>query len=315
MSQRQRGEQKRSEEEARRLLLEKWLEARRLIDARLEEILGQLGPDALPNVAAHIIRGGKRFRGFMTVIVAESLGARPEDAVDAAVAIELVQAASLAIDDIIDKDQTRRGRRAAWVLYGIERTVLTSLILIPVAQRIVEKLGFTALFHVIRAWEQTVRGEVMDSILTPLLTPQNYPSLIEKKTGHLFRLATLLGALSAGRRDKPTLQAAADYGLYTGLAYQLADDIADYTIHTRQGRPPDPAEKLFIEWAKTLDPQNPIGAAKKQLHQYLNRAAAAAQSLPTTTETHKKLLKYIPLFIVKKLFEEAGIDPSSLPNL
>ena len=297
------------------LLKREWLEARSIIERRLENVLATLGDDALPSVAKHVISGGKRFRGFLTIITAKALGASPEDAADAAAAIELVQAASLAIDDIIDKDKFRRGRRAAWIVFGIEKTVLSSLILIPIAQRIVERLGFTAIIHVIRAWEQTVRGEVMDSVLATRLPASSYMRLVEMKTAELFKLSTVLGALSAGRSDKETVEAAGRYGRLIGVSYQLADDIADYTIHKRLGRKLDPGEVLFEKWARSLNPNDPVGAAAKRLAEVVEDAVEAAGRLPVVSEEYKMLLRLIPPFMVKKLLEESGVDPNPIVRL
>jgi len=295
-------------ERAYRLLLEKWLSSRLIIEDRLRGVLSRLGDDALPDVARFIVEGGKRFRGFLTIIMAEALGGRPEDAADAAAAIELVQAASLAIDDIIDRDTERRGKASAWRRFGISRTILVSLILIPVAQRIVEKLGFTALFHVIRSWEATVRGEVADSILASRLGPDKYLRVIELKTAALFKLATLLGAMSAGVRDRALLNRVGEYGRLLGIVYQIADDIADYTRSDRHG----PGEELFAKWARTLDPQNPLEAAKNYLRTQLQLAAETARSIPSRDSGIAKLLEILPAFLVEKLFEEASLDPGHI---
>ncbi|MCE4625601.1 MAG: polyprenyl synthetase family protein [Desulfurococcales archaeon] len=293
-------------EEKAKIAIE-WQKAKKLIDERLEEILSTLGEDALPSVAKHIITGGKRFRGFLTIATAKALGAKVEDALDAAVAIELVQAASLAIDDIIDRDSERRGKRAAWVLFGVEKTVLTSLILIPVAQRIVEKLGFKALFHVIRTWEVTVRGEVMDSILGRRLPPTSYMRLVEEKTAALFKLSTILGALSAGVSDDNLLDNVGRYGLKVGIIYQVADDLADYTVKTRKDVPLQPGEELFIKWAKSLNRENPIDASIEFLREQVWQAASIVDNIPFKEE-YKAMFRLIPVFLVKKLFEEAGVD-------
>ncbi len=296
-------------------LAEEWARCREIIDESLRKIVGKLGDDYLPGVVKHILEGGKRFRGFLTILMAKALGASAKDALDAAVAIELVQAASLAIDDIIDKDQYRRGKRAAWMLYGVERTVLSSLLLIPFAQRIVEKLGFTALFHVIRAWELTVRGEVMDSFLGRKLGPESYIPLIERKTGALFKLSTILGALSAGVKDKELVENAGLYGLKLGIAYQITDDIADYTNAMRGKKKLGPGEELFIKWAKSLDPDNPIEAAKKYISQVIEEAREHLKKLPLKDPKYEKMLELLPYFITKKLLEETGLTASTIIEL
>lgn len=296
---------------ARLILAREWERSRRLIDERLKSVVTSLGDDGLPDVADFIAEGGKRFRGFLTIVVARSLGGDEESAVDAAVAVELVQAASLAIDDIIDKDKWRRGREAAWIRFGIERTVLSSLLLIPVAQRIVERLGFKALFHVIRAWESTVRGEIMDFVMARRLGPDRYIRLIELKTAALFRLATLLGALAA-RAGEEELQAASEYGRLIGVIYQVADDLADYTRATIKGSPLGPGEELFIRWARSLDPEHPIDAAKMFIREKLSEAVEAARALKPRDKDLALLLELIPAFLIQKLLSEAGLDHDNI---
>ena len=290
------------------LLVEEWTRSRIIIEERLVEVLGKLGEDALPDVAKFLLEGGKRFRGFLTILIAEALGGRAEDAADAAAAIELVQAASLAIDDIIDRDTRRRGREAAWIRFDIPRTVLASLVLIPIAQRMVEKLGFTALFHVIRSWEGTVRGEIADSMLASRLGPDKYLKVVELKTAALFKLATILGAMSAGVRDNSIIRRAGEYGRLLGVIYQIADDIADYTTRKKLG----PGEELFARWASTLDPEDPVRGAASYLRMLVSRAAETARQLPVKRPELAKLLEILPVFLVKKLFEEAGLDHSKV---
>ncbi|MCE4628592.1 MAG: polyprenyl synthetase family protein [Desulfurococcales archaeon] len=296
---------------AKLILAREWERSRRLIDDRLKSVVTTLGDDGLPDVADFIAEGGKRFRGFLTIIIARALGGDEESAIDAAVAVELVQAASLAIDDIIDKDKWRRGREAAWIRFGIERTVLSSLLLIPIAQKIVEKLGFKALFHVIRAWESTVRGEIMDFVMARRLGPERYIKLVELKTAALFRLATLLGALAARASDE-TLNAASEYGRLIGIIYQVADDLADYTRAVREGRPLGPGEELFIRWARSLDPENPLEAAKKFIREKLSEAVEAARALNPRDKDLALLLELIPAFLIQKLLSEAGLDHDNI---
>ncbi|MEB3825215.1 MAG: polyprenyl synthetase family protein, partial [Desulfurococcales archaeon] len=172
----------------RQLIIKEWMEAKKLIDERLLEFKIDKHGQVI-EVQKYITEGGKRFRGFLTILTAKALGGSVEEALDAAVAIELVQAASLALDDIVDVDVIRRNKSASWIVHGVSKTVLVSVLIISVAQRIVEKYGFKAIMHVIRAWEQTTRGEVADSFLYPILKPEDYENVAIYKTGALFRLS------------------------------------------------------------------------------------------------------------------------------
>ncbi|MEB3845150.1 MAG: polyprenyl synthetase family protein [Desulfurococcales archaeon] len=287
-------------------LYEEWLEARDLIESRIAETIERLGSDGLPEVARYISEGGKRFRGFLVILTAKAYGARPEDAVDAAVAIELVQAASLAIDDIVDVDKIRRNRKASWLVHGIGKTVLSSLLLIPVAQRMVEKLGVRALYHVIRAWEATVRGEILDVFLVDELKPEDYLELVRLKTGSLFKLSLILGYLSSERKTDNKIRLLEAYGDKLGILYQIADDLADYARYVRGEKEKlDPGEKLYLKWALQQD-ENPIRAGLQYLAHQTRETAAITEKLGLHEE-YTLIYKYIPVFMTRKMLEEGGL--------
>ena len=285
-----------------------WAEKKLLIEKAIDAVLSELDDSGLPEVARYLAAGGKRFRGYLTLLAAEALGARPEDALDAAVAIELVQASSLAIDDIIDQDRKRRGRAAAWIVHGLAKTVLASLLLIPVSQRMVEKLGFKALYHVIRAWEGTVRGEILDSIITDLLPPEKYLDVARLKTGSLFRLSLILGALAADAPQK-TVESLGEYGETLGIIYQLADDIVDYNLYLRGEKPLEPGLRLFIKWATREDPRiDPTRAAAKALASFVRHAEEIATSIEYADPRKGQYLAIIPRFLAAKMLETARLE-------
>ncbi len=154
------------------------------------------------------------------------MGGRPEDAMNAAIALELVHAASLSIDDIIDEDVERRGMPSSWVINGIKDTVMVSNLLIPHAISMVKVYGRKAIDKVIETWWQISKGEIWDVHGPPIEDVERaYEAILEAKTASLFALAAYLGALAAGRDDKAEI--AWRYGFLLGKAYQIADDLAD----------------------------------------------------------------------------------------
>jgi hypothetical protein len=289
-------------------VVSEWLRVRRILEPKLMEIARAGAEAGVVEVSEYIVRGGKRFRGFLVIIVAEALGATAEDALDAAVAIELVHSASLALDDIIDGDVERRGMKVAWIVHGLSRTILASLLMIPVAQRLTEKYGFRAIMHVTRAWESTVRGEIADVFLASSLPPRRYLDLAALKTGSLFKLACVLGALAAGRRDAiPKME---EYGELLGKAYQLADDIADYKAYLDGRRQKlDPSERLFEKWAmEVLGAHTEEEVVRKALDELLSivlRASKIASSLPASDK--RDVLEAIPVFMAEKMLEESNL--------
>ncbi|MCE4601354.1 MAG: polyprenyl synthetase family protein [Desulfurococcales archaeon] len=292
-------------EEIEAILYREWAEKKALIEEEINRVVNtQMNEAELIDVAKYISTGGKRFRGFLTLLTAEALGGKLDDALDAAVAIELVQAASLALDDIIDKDQLRRGRAAAWIVHGLPKTILSSLLFIPVSQRIVEKLGFRAIFHVIRAWEATVRGEILDSLLPELVPASRYIELCRLKTGSLFKLSTILGAISA-RVSSAVEKAMGEYGELLGILYQVADDVADYYNYKLGLRNLEPGIRHFEKWALTRG-DDPVEVGLSYLQ---DRLAEAERVLDTVEFKNDKsvLLYFIPRFMVEKMLAEAGL--------
>jgi len=265
-----------------------WKDIRRLIDERLNEVLGKFSEVSLVNAARYVVSGGKRFRGFLTIVVAKELGARIEDALDAAVAVELVHAASLALDDIIDADVFRRGKPAAWVTLGVSKAVMTANLLVPYAQKIVQqRYGSYALERTVEAWLKTSQGEALDAFAPKA----DYLTVVRLKTGALFRLAAELGAIAA-RRGNSVVRLAGEYGEALGIAYQIADDVVDLLVGIES-----PGANMLVEWLGTIDPEAGVREAY--------RAAIQAAELAEELVGANTLLVELPMFMVKVMLAEA----------
>ncbi len=269
-----------------------WGEARRLLDQAIGDVVSSLPEAGAVEAARYIVEGGKRFRGFLSIVVCVALGGSVEDAVEAAVAVELVHASSLALDDIIDADLYRRGRPASWLVNGVSKTVMVSNLLVPLAQEIVYRAyGGRALKLTVRAWLDTSRGEVLDAF-----TPDaDYLETVRLKTGALFRLAAQLGAAAAGAWG--SVGEAGRYGELLGVAYQVADDAVDLA----QGRDTVGA-RMLSRWIGGADVEKAVDAA----YSYAARAAEVAEKL-----TGCRILREIPFFMVDAMLREAGLGGRS----
>lgn len=176
------------------------------------------GQDALRGILAR----GKRLRACLACLVAEALGARMEAAMPAALAIEIVHAASLVHDDFVDGDELRHGKPAAWTVLAPRRAVLLADMMFATA---IEKMAHCgaaevgALAHAIAA---TARGAFQEGSGGN----SSYRRINLAKTGSLFAAAARLGALAA-RAGAAQVEAAHEFGSLVGEAYQLADDLAD----------------------------------------------------------------------------------------
>ena len=243
-------------------LLERWRQLKTRIDAAIEDRLKELPEAEAISVAKYIALGGKRLRGFLVVEFASSLGADEDDALDAAVAVELVHAASLALDDIIDEDIVRRGRKAAWVSFGIKKAVMVSNILIPFAQNIVyQRYGSLALLRTVAAWLDISRGEVIDAFYdADNIDPSLYIEMVRLKTGALFRLSAELGAIAAKAYD--IIDSVSEIGENIGIMYQVADDIKDSNDPMKRN---EPGLRLFRRWLNGEGPEKALSFIKNML--------------------------------------------------
>lgn len=273
-------------------LVSRWREARRLLDERLRELVDLVPESEGVEVYRYIVEGGKRLRGFMTLLVAEELGGSWDAAMDAAAAVELVHSASLAIDDVIDGDVERRGAPAAWLKYGPGKAMMAANLLISYAQRLLlERYGHKAVEKSVLAWFDISRGEVKDAYMSG----GDYYEVVRLKTGSLFRLAAELGAIAAGAYEKVGVMSG--FGELTGVAYQLADDIVDYVKGERSE-----SIKRLVRWLG--NPADIISAALSKLRAILE----GVNRFLEMAGLDRGLLVLLPRFVVKVMLGEAGLS-------
>ncbi|MCE4623587.1 MAG: polyprenyl synthetase family protein [Caldisphaeraceae archaeon] len=290
------------------MIIERWERVREYLEPKLEDTTRSIEDLGIESIPYYLAKGGKMFRGFLTILFAESLGGTIEKASDAAVAIEIVHAASLAMDDIIDRDVKRRGKLSSWVIYGVGKTALTSLLLIPVAQRIIQNYGFEAIKYSIKAWESMVRGEILDAYAYLKLKPSDYIEIIKLKTASLFSLSTVLGAIAA--KNKVVINNAETYGNKLGIAYQIADDISDYYSYLKGEKEKlDPGEILFEKWVTANNHDENEGdiirKGIKTLSAIVDHTSSVVNCFPNNVE--RSMLSRIPHFMVSKMLESVGL--------
>ncbi len=272
-------------------LLERWRQLKTRIDTAIEDRLKELPESRAITVAKYIALGGKRLRGFLVLELASSLGADIDEALDAAVAVELVHAASLALDDIIDEDTIRRGKSSAWVSFGIKKTVMVSNILIPFAQNIVyQRYGSLALLRTVAAWLDISKGEVIDAFYNPeSVDPSMYIEMVRLKTGSLFRLSAELGAIAAKAYD--LLDIVSEIGENIGIMYQVADDIRDSSDPAKSQ---EPGLRLFRRWING-------GGAEKALEFIKEMITRTHMLLDKTFRDKSMVVRMLPEFIVNAM--------------
>jgi octaprenyl-diphosphate synthase len=210
-------------------------------DDELEKIEKALSDNLQPylelvsDVAGHIIfSGGKRLRPLLMVLSARICGYTGTYDIPFSSAIEFLHAATLLHDDIVDDASLRRGKPVAHSLYGNAVTVLVGDFLLARALAISADTGKIEVIKVIsKLTEDMSQGEVFQLMRKGdiNLTEDEYLSVIKRKTAVLFEAACKTSAILADASDEQK-KALSDYGYNLGIAFQMADDLFDYTMDT-----------------------------------------------------------------------------------
>lgn len=185
---------------------------------------------------ASVLPVGKRIRPGLLLFIADSYDLLQE-ALPAALSIELFHNFTLIHDDIIDHDELRRGRPTVWKLWGIDHAINTGDAQLILALRALEEpaQGSCERVATLRAslldtYLEVIEGQYLDLILAvakltdPSVTEEAYLTMIRKKTSRLFRAATESAPMLA-RRSEAEVTALGDFGENLGMAYQLYDDL------------------------------------------------------------------------------------------
>ena len=184
--------------------------------------------------------GGKRLRPALLLLAAGACGYQGPSAVSLGAVVELIHSATLIHDDVIDAANTRRGRPSANARWGNHMSVLAGDWLYMQSFKIaLQERNFTILDILIDLTQNMVEGELLQ--LTHLnridLTESEAADLSYRKTACLFRGCAELGAVLADSGDS-TRGALAEYGHQAGLAFQLVDDLLDFTASPEKlGKP------------------------------------------------------------------------------
>ena len=183
-------------------------------------------------VAEHIIAaGGKRLRPMLLLLAGRALGHQGADAHQLAAVVEFIHTSTLLHDDVVDESDLRRGRKTANALWGNAASVLVGDFLYSRSFQMMVELDRMEVMQVLAdTTNRIAEGEVLQllHVRNPDVDEAAYLRVIERKTAVLFAAATRLGALLAGA-DEATQQRLHDYGLHLGHAFQIADDVLDYS--------------------------------------------------------------------------------------
>ncbi len=216
---------------------------------KLEQLYNLIGPDMkavdavirerlhsevvlVRQVAEYIIQsGGKRLRPALVLLSAGALGYRGTHHHELAAVVEFIHTATLLHDDVVDESDLRRGRQTANAMFGNAASVLVGDFLYSRAFQMMVEIDDMRIMRVLSdATNVIAEGEVLQlmNCHDADLDEARYLQVIRFKTAKLFEAAAQLGAIIGG--GSPAIERSmADYGMHLGTAFQLIDDVLDYS--------------------------------------------------------------------------------------
>ena len=203
----------------------------REVDATIGRRLDS-GVPLVGEVARYIISaGGKRLRPVLLLLTCGALNCPHPQRFNLAAVVEFIHTATLLHDDVVDESTLRRGRSTANEVFGNPASVLVGDFLYSRAFQMLVALGDMQIMQIMADTTNTIaEGEVLQLVNAGDITTneERYRRVIACKTAQLFEAAAQCGAIIAGA-DTDTQKEFAQYGHHLGMAFQLIDDVLDYT--------------------------------------------------------------------------------------
>ncbi|MDO4879437.1 MAG: polyprenyl synthetase family protein [Neisseria sp.] len=175
--------------------------------------------------------GGKRLRPIITILAGKALGYDDDKLYSLAAMVEFIHTSTLLHDDVVDESDMRRGRETANNLFGNAAPVLVGDFLYTRAFQLMVASGSMKILEIMAdATNIIAEGEVLQlmNIGNTDITEAQYLQVIQYKTAKLFEASAQVGAILAGA-DAAQEAALKDYGMYVGTAFQIIDDVLDYS--------------------------------------------------------------------------------------
>lgn len=183
-------------------------------------------------IAEYIIaNGGKRLRPILMLLISQALNYQGKQHINLAAVIELIHTATLLHDDVVDESDMRRGEKTSHEIWGNAASVLVGDFLYSKSfQMMVEANDMRVMSVLANATNRISEGEVQQllNIGNLDITESAYYQIIENKTAKLFEAACELAAILGGLNDNKQVKLA-KFGMHLGAAFQIADDVLDYT--------------------------------------------------------------------------------------
>src|SRR5215470_11015635 len=218
-----------------------------LVKADLRRVEEEIGVESVSSVDAITTigrylqsSGGKRLRPSLLLLSSKLIGDGGTSAIHLGAVVEIIHAATLVHDDVIDAAETRRGRPSTNAQWGNHTSVLAGdWLYMQAFQVAVRERNFRVLDILISLTQMMVEGELLqlDRIGHIDVSEADYMELVHRKTAELFSACARLGALVAGA-DPQGEDKLGEYAWNLGMAFQLVDDMLDFTAREQTlGKP------------------------------------------------------------------------------
>nr|WP_048146738.1 polyprenyl synthetase family protein [Pyrococcus abyssi]CCE70322.1 TPA: bifunctional short chain isoprenyl diphosphate synthase (idsA) [Pyrococcus abyssi GE5] len=210
-------------------------ERAKLVDEKLFELIPEKEPKVLYEAARHYpLAGGKRIRPFVVLTATEAVGGNALKAIYPAVAIELIHNYSLVHDDIMDMDETRRGKPTVHKVWGINMAILAGDLLFSKAFEAISRAEISpekkakVLETIVKASNELCEGQALDLEFEnrEMVSIEEYMRMISGKTGALFDASAKVGGI-VGTENEEYIEALSRWGRNVGMAFQIWDDVLD----------------------------------------------------------------------------------------
>src|ERR1700756_2921037 len=201
------------------------------IEKKIDETLeANFDRDEANKIVKYMFRsGGKRCRPLLAILTTEAFGVDGEKALDAAAAIEIIHAATLVFDDLIDRDQVRRGAPTIHMAFTNEKALTSGLFLASKGVQLLSNYKNPEIMRMIGTTLVDIsKGELLDILGDFNASVSECIAIADLKTASLFGTAAGIGAAIAGV-DGRDLVGVQKFGRSSGMAFQIQDDILDFT--------------------------------------------------------------------------------------
>jgi octaprenyl-diphosphate synthase len=192
--------------------------------------------DAVTTISRYLqAGGGKRLRPILVLLASKLIGGVTDGSIRMAAVVEMIHTATLVHDDVIDVAETRRGRPSSNTIWGNHTCVLAGdWLYMQAFQMALRERNFHVLDVLIALTQMMVEGELLqlERIGKIDVSEADYMELVDRKTASLFSACAKLGALTGGA-DEATEARMGEFSWNLGIAFQLVDDVLDFTSHEK----------------------------------------------------------------------------------